>query len=82
MVTMNVSLPESLKQFVDEQVADRGFGTTSEYVRELIRHDRDRAVLRERIRASADAPFSDERDAGYFDRLRETVSVAPSAPSA
>lgn len=83
MVTMNVSLPESLKQFVDEQVTDRGYGTTSEYVRELIRYDRDRAVLRERILASADAPFSDEMDAGYFDRLRETVRAAAlDAPSA
>jgi antitoxin ParD1/3/4 len=33
MSTMNISLPESLKSFVDEQVTTRGFGTSSEYVR-------------------------------------------------
>ena len=33
---MNVSLPESLKSFVDEQVTLRGYGTSSEYVREQI----------------------------------------------
>jgi len=30
MSTMNISLPETLKSFVDEQVASRGFGTSSE----------------------------------------------------
>jgi antitoxin ParD1/3/4 len=39
MSTMNISLPQALKSFVDEQVASRGFGTSSEYVRELIRKD-------------------------------------------
>lgn len=37
MGTMNVSLPDGLKVFVDEQVAKRSYGTISEYVRELIR---------------------------------------------
>lgn len=39
-------LPDSLKSFVDESVASRGYGTSSEYVRELIRRDRDRLQLR------------------------------------
>ncbi len=43
---MNVSLPDSLKSFVDEQVARRGYATGSEYVRELIRIDQDRQRLR------------------------------------
>lgn len=46
MSTMNISLPESLKFFVDEQVTQRGYGTSSEYVRELIRKDADRVHLR------------------------------------
>ena len=37
MTTMNISLPDTLKTFVDEQVSQRGYGTSSEYVRELIR---------------------------------------------
>lgn len=37
MSTMNISLPDTLKSFVDEQVNQRGYGTSSEYVRELIR---------------------------------------------
>lgn len=42
MSTMNISLPDTLKSFVDEQVSARGYGTSSEYVRELIRMDRER----------------------------------------
>ncbi len=39
MTTMNISLPDSLKFLNDEQVATRGFGTSSEYMRELIRKE-------------------------------------------
>jgi Arc/MetJ-type ribon-helix-helix transcriptional regulator len=37
-----MSLPDDLKSFVDQQVGERGYGTSSEYVRELIRKDQDR----------------------------------------
>ena len=49
MSTMNISLPEQLKNFVDEHVAMAGYGTSSEYVRELIRRDQDRLYLRSLI---------------------------------
>ena len=41
METMNVALPKSMKVFVQKQVADRGYSSASEYIRELIRVDRD-----------------------------------------
>jgi antitoxin ParD1/3/4 len=47
MSTMNVSLPEELKAFVDERVRKDGYSTSSEYVRELIRADRVRRAERE-----------------------------------
>jgi len=40
MSTLNISLPKSLRKFVDEQVARGGYATASEYVRELIRRAR------------------------------------------
>src|SRR6185503_7939581 len=57
MSTMNISLPDSLKEFVDEQVEQRGYGTSSEYVRELIRKEQDCLQLRELLLegASSDA---------------------------
>jgi antitoxin ParD1/3/4 len=42
--TMNVSLPEALKDFVDEQVSEGDYSSTSDYVRELIRERRKRAA--------------------------------------
>ena len=73
MSTMNISLPDSLKSFVDEQVAQRGYGTSSEYVRDLIRKDAD--ILRLRgmlLKGAASAPAAPV-DAGYFSALRERV---------
>ena len=46
MSTMDIFLPDSLKTFVDEQVSQRGYGTRSEYARELIRKDQERQHLR------------------------------------
>ena len=37
MTTVTISLPESLKQFVDSQVANKGYGNVSEYFRTLLR---------------------------------------------
>ena len=42
MATMNISLPDTLREFVEEQVAEGGYSTASEYVRELIRADQKR----------------------------------------
>lgn len=39
MQSMNISLPDPLKQFVDSQVAQGRYSSTSEYMRELIRAD-------------------------------------------
>lgn len=76
MSTMNISLPESLKAFVDEQVSLRGYGTSSEYVRELIRRDQDRLQMRNLLLAGASsAPTAPVSDA-YFDGLRERVRSA------
>jgi antitoxin ParD1/3/4 len=39
MQTMNISLPDPLKQFVDGQIAQGRYSSVSEYVRDLIRAD-------------------------------------------
>ena len=50
MDTMNIALPESLKQFVQERVTEGGYSSVSEYMRELIRLDQKRKT-EERIDA-------------------------------
>jgi len=73
MTTMNISLPDSLKSFVDEQVASRGYGTSSEYLRELIRRDQDRARLRALMLEGAASPAGNAADVAYFDALQARV---------
>ena len=70
---MNISLPDALKLFVDAQVRQRGYGTSSEYVRELIRKEQDRQHLRGLLLAGAASEPTAPVDAGYFEDLRNQV---------
>lgn len=49
MTSMNVSLPQDLKEYVEKQ-SEAGYSTPSEYVRELIREDQKRRA-KERLDA-------------------------------
>jgi antitoxin ParD1/3/4 len=42
MTTMNVSIPDALREYVDERVAEGGYANVSDYIRALIREDRAR----------------------------------------
>lgn len=39
MASLNISLPQSLKEYVETQVSTCGYSTPSEYLRELLRQD-------------------------------------------
>ena len=69
---MNISLPDELRDFVEEQVK-RGYCTSSEYVRELIRRDHDRLRLRNLLLAGAASPPAAPADEAYFKRLRNRL---------
>ncbi|MEK6746314.1 MAG: type II toxin-antitoxin system ParD family antitoxin [Pseudomonadota bacterium] len=47
MTTLNISIPESMKAYVEAQAAEGDF-TTSEYVRHLIRMDQERKTIEKR----------------------------------
>jgi len=47
MASLNISLPDPLKAYVEEQVASGDYGTPSEFVRSLIREDKEKR--RERL---------------------------------
>ena len=76
MSTMNISLPESLKEFVDQRVVSSGYGTSSEYVRELIRRDKDRLHLRSLLLEGAESAVVGPADAAYFESLRQDIHSA------
>ncbi|MBK1702750.1 hypothetical protein CKO22_18185 [Thiococcus pfennigii] len=73
MPTMSISLPDSLKAYVDEPVAGRGPGARTECMRELIRRDRDRQRLRALLLDQAASEPAGVADADHFDRLRARV---------
>jgi len=73
---MNIDVPDSLKSFLDEQVAERGFGSVAEYIRKLIEQDNERQVLRRRLLEGAASSVSGTADAAYFAALRARLDAA------
>ena len=78
MTSLNISLPEALKEYVEGQVASGDWGTPSEYVRELIRQDKERRLgnLEQELIAAAkgskiEIPLAEIRRNGLLAALRE-----------
>jgi antitoxin ParD1/3/4 len=78
MTSLNISLPEALKEYVEGQVASGDWGTPSEYVRELIRQDKERRLgtLEQELIAAAkgpkiEIPLAEIRRKGLVAALRE-----------
>jgi antitoxin ParD1/3/4 len=74
MSTMNISLPGSMKEFVEQQAAEKGYATSSEYVRELIRRAQDRQQLRDLLMEGARSAPAGPGDAAYFAGLRAIIT--------
>lgn len=82
MSTMNISLPPALKSFVDEQVSQCGYASSSEYLRELIRKDQQRRQLRGLLLAGAATAPTAVADDAYFAGLRQRVPAQGSSARA
>lgn len=75
MATMNVSLPDQMKAWVEDQTADGRYANASDYVRDLIRKDRERREAITEVQALLD----EARDRGEyhpFDRSRFEAVIA------
>jgi len=68
MATLNVSLPEELKEFVENQVQKQGYVSSSEFLREPAR-----AQLRGLLLEGMESGPGSEMTHDYFERLRERV---------
>lgn len=68
---MNISLPVELKHFVDTRIQTAAYGSSSEYVRDLIRQDRDKEHLRSLIIAGMASPRVGAADADFINELRK-----------
>lgn len=67
MTTVTISLPESLKEFIDRQLATKGYGNVSEYFRSLLREAQEaeaearlEALLLEGLASGEDIPLTRE----------------------
>ncbi|HZP66638.1 MAG TPA: type II toxin-antitoxin system ParD family antitoxin [Rudaea sp.] len=80
MSTMNISLPDDLRAFVDQRIRSEGYGSSSEYMRELIRRDRDRAQLRQHLLEGVASKPLGRMDAAYFAQLRKRSRKAANKP--
>jgi antitoxin ParD1/3/4 len=67
MTTVTISLPESLKEFIDRQLATKGYGNVSEYFRSLLREAQNEAedarleaLLLEGLAGGEDIPMTRE----------------------
>jgi len=83
MQTMNISLPEPLKDFVDQQIAAGRYSSASEYVRELIRNDEKQkaeeqlaALLREGLQSEETALTRDDWKAIRAEALARVKQAA------
>jgi antitoxin ParD1/3/4 len=77
---MNISLPESLKEFVVAQATTRGYSTPSEYVRELIRDDQERKLERRLSLLLLEGLESGQlltADTTYWQTKRQALAVEP-----
>ena len=68
MAQITVSLPDELQHWADARVVERGFGTASDYVGDLVRQDQEYAVKLAALQAAIDAGLaSPETDATIDD---------------
>lgn len=54
MATMNVSLPDAMKEWVEAQVETGRYGNSSDYVRDLVRRDQERAEAQQKLQQLVD----------------------------
>jgi antitoxin ParD1/3/4 len=69
-VTMNISLTDDLKAFVDARIQARGYSSASEYMRDLVRRDEERAS-EERFKALIQEGLDSGPDPRSWDDVRE-----------
>ena len=80
MAQVNISLPTALKEWLDTMVEEGRYASPSDYVRELIRRDQDKAEKLARLRAAIDqawdAPASERSLKDIYEANRSRRDAA------
>ena len=69
MATMNISLPDQMKTWVEEQVASGRYANASDYMRDLVRRDQTRGDGIARLQAEIDKG----RQSGFSGKTPEEI---------
>lgn len=69
MATMNVSLPDAMKDWVEGQASTGRYSNSSDYVRDLIRRDQERAERLTRLQRLVDEGL----ESGFGDRALDEI---------
>ena len=77
MGTMNISLPDSLRSFIARRIRSGDYGTSSEYVRELVRRDQARLALKSLLVAGLESPIVGRADRAYWKRKGQRFARRP-----
>jgi antitoxin ParD1/3/4 len=88
MTTMNISLPDEMKAFVETEMAHEGYASASEYLRALIRDAQKRrakreleAKFREALESGPATPMTredwDELERNVWERHRHEQAQQP-----
>ncbi|MEO0918751.1 MAG: type II toxin-antitoxin system ParD family antitoxin [Pseudomonadota bacterium] len=76
MATMNVSLPDQMKDWVESRAAHGRFSNSSDYVRSLIRQDQEREAAIGELQALVDEGLEGEPDVFDMERFLSEKSAA------
>ena len=77
MTSVNISLPDPMKSFVDSQVTEGMYGSVSDYIRTLIREDQKRKAqeeLEKKLLAALDDGNVQEVTPEFFNQLRARIA--------
>ncbi|NBN63438.1 type II toxin-antitoxin system ParD family antitoxin [Microvirga tunisiensis] len=83
MATMNVSLPDPMKEWVEAQAGSGRYSNASDYVRDLIRRDQERcgkiAHMQMLVTEGLESGVSDQSMADILKTVRHRVRTDPSS---
>ena len=74
--TMNISLPKTLRDFVEEAVSAGGYSSVSEYMRELVRQAKAAKDLEQRLLGALESADLGEVDPEFFEGLKAKAKRA------
>ncbi len=75
MHNLKITLPDDLQSFVERQVAERGYVTCDEFIRDLIRKEMDVRQLRDLVSEGAASGPAVVADEAFFDRLYQRIEA-------